>query len=278
MTVRDVMTKDPIIVTLPGTRTDVLRLLVKNKITGVPVVRKDGTLAGFVARKHLFAKPEEEQLAMVMVRDYPSIGADTPLPDLAHTLVRRDLHHLPVVHRDRLVGIVTPADLMDLIAGLGIDRPVEEIVHTPCVAVHESTPINVASEIMRLGKVFALPVLDDRTRLAGIVTDRDIFRLTNIEMKSAVHDLGLERDEDAWTWEGLRNVTRLLWVERKIELPGGPVRDVMIKDPVTVFRKTGVSEAARLMHRHDFGQLPIVDTGGELFAVLYELDVVIALV
>jgi len=80
--VRDIMTRHPVTARLPGTRTDVLRLLVKNKITGVPVVRADGVLAGFVARHHLFAKPEEEQLALVMVRDYPSIDARASVQEL----------------------------------------------------------------------------------------------------------------------------------------------------------------------------------------------------
>ena len=271
------MTGDPITATLPGSRSDVLRLLVKHKLTGVPVVRQDGSLAGFVARKHLFAKPEEEQLAMVMVRDYASVEADASLEELVRLLRESDLHHLPVTRRGKLVGIVTPADLMAVIAARGIDVPVEDLVQTPCVAVHEGTPINVASEIMRLGKVFALPVLDGESHLAGIVTDRDIFSLSTLDRRRAVHDLGLERDDDAWTWEGLRNVTRLLWEERKIDLPRVPVRDVMVRKPVTVFRKTGASEAARLMDRHDFGQLPIVDAGDRLFAVLYELDLLAVL-
>ena len=50
-----------------------------------------------------------------------------------------------------------------------------------------------------------------------------------------------------------------------------PVRDVMIKKPVTLFHKSGASEAARIMDRHDFGQLPIIDTGDRLCATLYEL-------
>ena len=45
----------------------------------------------------------------------------------------------------------------------------------------------------------------------------------------------------------------------------------MIKKPVTLFHKSGASEAARIMDRHDFGQLPIVDTGDRLCATLYEL-------
>jgi len=276
-TVRDVMTRDPVTARIPGKRTDVLRALVKHKLTGVPVVRPDGTLAGFVARKHLFANPDVEQLAMVMVRDYPSIDADAPLRDLAHLLVEQDLHHLPVVSKGKVVGIVTPADLMDPIANLGFDQPVEGIVRTPCVAVHEGTPVNVASEIMRLGKVFALPVLDDGAHLVGILTDRDIFQRSAIDKKAAALELGLAGDEDAWTWEGLRNVIRLAWVEHKLQLPRTPLREIMVRKPVTVFQKTGVSEAARLMDRHDFGQLPIVDARDGLYAMLYELDVVTVL-
>lgn len=272
--VSDVMTRNPVTATLPGSRTDVLRILVKNKLTGLPVVRKDGTLAGFVARKHIFAKPEEEQLALIMIRDYPSIQSNAPVSELARLLVNRDLHHLPVVGGEKLVGIVTPADLMDVIASMEIEKPVEELVRLPCVAVHESTPINVASEILRLGKVFALPVLDSETHLAGIVTDRDIFNLTTVNGKTAVHTLGLAEEDDAWNWEGLRNVMRLAWEEKKLELPRIPVRDVMVKKPATVFRKTGASEAARIMDRYDFGQLPIVDSRDRLFAMLYELDVV----
>ena len=48
----------------------------------------------------------------------------------------------------------------------------------------------------------------------------------------------------------------------------------MIKRPATVFRRSGASEALRIMARHDFGQLPVVDSGDPPHAMLYELDVV----
>ena len=277
LTAKDLMTKDPKVAVLPGSRTEVLRILVTYKITGVPVVKKDGTLAGFVARKHIFAKPEEEQLAMIMVRDYPSVEASEDIRSVARTFIKKDLHHLPVVQKGKLVGIITPADLLGYIGGLGLDKPVEDVVRSPCVAIHESTPLNIASEIMRLGKVFSLPVLDGDGKLAGLVTDRDVFNLSVINGSVAIHDLGLAGDEDAWAWEGLRNVMRLYYEEKKINLPKIAVRDVMVRKPVTVFRKTGLSEAATLMYRYDFGQLPIVDSNDRLFAMLYELDVVAAL-
>ena len=271
------MTKNPVVAVLPGSRAEVLRLLVTHKITGVPVVRKDGTLAGFVARKHIFLKPEEEQLAMIMVRDFPSVQVNADIGETVRTLVNHELNYLPVVNKAKLVGIITPADLLAYIGLLNLEKPVEDIVRSPCVAVHESTPLNVAHEIMRLGNVVAVPVLDSETRLTGLVTDRDVFNLSVIDGKTAIHDLGLAGEEDAWTWEGLRNVMRLYYEERKVDLPKMAVRDIMVRKPITVFRKTSVSEAALLMHRYDFGQLPIVDSQDKLFAMLYELDLVAAL-
>jgi len=265
------MTKKPIVATLPGTRTDVLRLLVKHRITGVPVVRKDGTLAGFVARAHIFAKPEEEQLAMVMARDHPAIEDAATITECATVLAEMNVSYVPVVRKGNLVGIITPVDLLKHIAKMGVETPVEQLTRQPCVAVHAGTPINVASEVMRHGEVTAAPVLGDDGHLVGIVTDRDVFALSRVNGTVAQRELGIAGDEDAWAWEGLRNVMRLYWEEKKIDLPRNPVRDIMSK-PVTVFRKTSASDAARIMVKNDFGQLPVVDNQDRLLAMLYELD------
>jgi len=271
------MTKDPIVAMLPGTRTEVLRLLVKHRLTGVPVVRKDRSLAGLVTRHHIFAKPLEEQLAIVMDRDPASIEDTASFAETATILWELGVHHLPVVRKGRLVGILTPADLLEPIAKMGFETPVEQLIRSPCVAVHETTPINVASEIMRLAQVVALPVLDDAATLRGLVTDRDIFAVSQVNNTVAQRELGIAGDEDSWNPEGLKNVMRLYWEERKVDLPRRPVRDVMVSRPVTVFRKTSASEAARLMWKHDFGQLPIVDSQDRLVAMLYDVDLLAVL-
>ncbi|HKZ88859.1 MAG TPA: CBS domain-containing protein [Thermoplasmata archaeon] len=271
-TARDLMTKDPIVARLPGTRTEVLRLLVTHRLTGVPVVREDRSLAGLVTRHHIFAKPLEEQLAMVMDRNTPSIEETASLTEVATIFREIGVHHLPVVRRGKLVGILTPADLLERIAKSGFETPVEQLVRSPCVAVHDATPINVASEIMRLSNVVALAVLDDVGHLSGLVTDRDIFALSQVNGRVAQRELGIAGDEDAWNSEGLKNVMRLYWEERKVDLPRRPVREVMVPKPVTVFRKTNASEAARLMWKNDFGQLPVVDSQDRIVAMLYDVD------
>ncbi|MDO9536716.1 MAG: CBS domain-containing protein, partial [Thermoplasmata archaeon] len=64
---------------------------------------------------------------------------------------------------------------------------------------------------------------------------------------------------------------------KHINLPKIPVKNVMISDPVTIFRKTSVSETARIMKKHDFGQLPIRDSQDRLVAMVYELDMLAAI-
>ncbi len=272
--VEEVMTKDPVKATLPGTRTEVLRLLVTHKVTGVPVVKQDGSYAGIVARKHIFEKPDEEQLALLLKKDYPTVSLDTTVGEVARLMVETAFHHLAVCEDSKVVGILTPADLMPVVERLGLDTPVDQTLHSTCVAVYEGTPLRAANEIMRVAKVFALPVLDDRGRLSGIITDRDIFDLSRVNGTAAIQELGLADEDNPWTWEGLRSVMKLYYEERKVELPQVTVGEVMVKEVKSVSAKTSVSEAAGLMHKKDFGQLPVKDARDRLLGLLTELDVI----
>ncbi|MCJ2563862.1 MAG: CBS domain-containing protein [Candidatus Thermoplasmatota archaeon] len=278
MRVKDIMTEDPIVVKLPGTRTEILRIMVTKKLTGVPIVKKDGTYVGFVARKHIFASPTEEQLALLVQKDWPTTVKTGNVEDVARLFVEGDIHHMPVVSKKKVVGMLTPADFLEAVQKKNVDTPVSELTRSPCVPVYEKTPLKVALEIIKVAKVFALPVLDKTGKLSGIITDRDIFNQSHINGSIAISDLGLGEDEDSWSWDGLRNVMKLYYEESKIDLPKIDVVEVMVKKPVTVFEKTGAAEAARMMMMEDFGQLPVIDMNDRLVAMLYELDVVATLV
>ena len=277
MKLKDIMVKDAVGVKLPGNRTDVLKLLVKNNLTGVPVIKDDGTLAGFITRQDIYSKPDEEQLALVMRKDHPTMGPKDSIEDGAKLMLEQNLHHLPIVQKDKLVGIVTPADYLSVIEKLELEEPIENFVQTACIPVYEGSPLTVVDTLFRVGGVVAAPVLDDDGILTGIVTDRDLFKHSNVDGHTAVVELGIGEDEDAWTWEGIRNIMKLYYEVKHIKLPKIPVRDVMVKDPITIFRKTSVSEAARIMRKHDFGQLPIRNSKDRLIAMVYELDLLAAI-
>ncbi len=275
MKVKEVMTENPIVAELPGSRNEVLKILVKSNVTGVPVVKaNDGTLAGFVTRQDIFSKPDEDQLALLMRRDYPVIGANASVADAAKLMSDRGLSHLPVVESSKLIGIVTPTDLLIVVEKDTPKISVEEIVRSPCIPIHFNAPLPVALATFRAAKATALPVLDDDAKLVGIVTDRDIFNQTIMDSTVVTSDLGIDADDDNWTWEGLRNVMKLWYEVSSVDLPKVAVKEVMIKNPMTVFRKTLVGDAARIMRKNDFGQLPVRDSKDNLVAMVYDIDVI----
>ena len=275
MKVKEVMTENPIVIELPGTRSEVLKKLVKNNVTGLPVVRaEDGTLAGFVTRQDIFSKPDEDQLALIMKREVPTIGPNASVRDAARMLIEKGLTHLPVVEKNKLAGLLTPTDLLIVVEKENPQVTVEEIVRSPCVPIYQGAPLTVALATFRAAKVNALPVLDEDAKLVGIITDRDIFNQTIVDSSVVMSDLGISDDEDNWTWEGLRNVMKLWYEVSRMDLPKLSVKEIMVRNLQTVFRKTLVGDAARTMRKNDFGQLPVRDSRDVLVAMIYDIDVV----
>jgi len=276
--VKDLMTKDPVVAELPGNRRDVMEILVKNELTGVPVV-KDGFLKGFLSRHDIFDHPEEDQLAMIYRKDHPHICAEDKLDKAAKIFVDNNIHYLPVTEDgDKCVGILTTADMLEYVVELKRDIPVGETASSPCVPMYEGTPIRIALQTMKLTGIYAFPVVDEDTRLVGIITDRDLFNLSEITGELMVSELGLEQDENTWSWQGLKNIMKLYYEESKFELPSIPVKEAMIKDPISVFSGTEIYEAADIMIRNDYGQLPVVDETDTLETMVYELDLLAAII
>jgi len=277
--VSEIMTENPICVTAPGTKKDVLRTLVKHNITGVPVINEEGKLIGIVSRRDIFENPGEEQLALIMRRDVPTVKMDDDIEYAASVMLRYGRRHVVVVDEDRnVVGIITPQDFLEVIEERRISDPVEKFVTKPCFPLHTCTPLPVVFCAMSLSSLPAFPVVDDDGKLKGIVTDRDLFEKAQIDKNVAISELGLGDDEDSWTWEGLRNVIKLFYMEEKVTLPKIPVGDVMIKDPVTIFSKSPAWEAARIMRKNNFSQLPVRNTHDDLIAMIFDSDLVASLV
>ncbi|MBS1194186.1 MAG: putative signal transduction protein with domain, partial [Methanomicrobia archaeon] len=59
------MTPDVVSVEIPGNRDDVLKILKRTGISGVPVL-KDRKIVGIITRKDMLRKSEETQLGLLM--------------------------------------------------------------------------------------------------------------------------------------------------------------------------------------------------------------------
>jgi CBS domain-containing protein len=249
-------------------------LFAHHGISGVPVVRKDdGQVVGLVTSKDLFRKSHESQLALIMRKNPITVSPTTDLDKAVRLMVENRIHRLIVISKGKLVGIVTPHDVFPAIIEKNLPDPVISYATRRCVPIYQETPLFIAWRILKISYSYALPVLDKKGQLAGIITDRDFFGLGKIGSVMKSTESGIGEDEDLWTWESLKNIMKVYYEVSDIDLPTDPVSTVMNKNPVTVFAMTSVSNAAKKMYQNNFRILPIVDTNDNLINAISDLEV-----
>jgi Predicted transcriptional regulator, contains C-terminal CBS domains len=273
-TVADIMTAAPIVVEVPGSRSDAINMMVRNKLTGLPVVRaSDGKLMGIVSRRDIFRKFEEDQLSLIMKKNCITLDSDASILEAAKIFSEKRIHRLPIIEEGKLVGIITPTNLLNEIKDMKTAMTAEDVIRTTCVTAYEGEPLAYTVVAMRISDVSAVPVLDYKGKLVGILTDRDLFSDQTAD-KEAMSKLGIEDSELA----GYRNVLPLFYAATNKYIPAETtVKDYMVKDPMTVFKKTPLNDVARIMLQNDFGQLPVHGTKDEIVGMLYDVDVLCAL-
>ena len=272
MNISSIMIENPVTIIIPNTRKEVLRKIVAENVTGMPVVKRNGELAGMITRRDLFQNPNEEQLALLMQWDIPRLSPNDSVKKAAKLFLEKNIHHLCVARGKKLVGFVRPYELLPAVESIHSDRLVEEFVGSSCTPVWEGTPLPLIPKIIKITSFYALPVLNDEGNLTGIITDRDLFTSIQIEEVLFKTELGLGDDEDSWTWEGIRNIMTLFYEEHKLSLPNIPVKDVMVKNPKTLYERSTIGKAARIMRKNYFGQLPVTDSNDKLVSMIYNRD------
>jgi CBS domain-containing membrane protein len=127
---------------------------------------------------------------------------------------------------------------------------VRDVMTADPTTLKRNDKLALADDIMRLGRVRHLPVLDDDgQKLVGIVTQRDLFR------DALAQALGYGKP-----------------AQRKV-LDSLAVKDVMATAVVTVRPDASLVYAARLLTERKVGCLPVVENG-RLVGILTEGDFV----
>lgn len=273
MKIENVMSTDLIVGYVPGTVKDALKVLAKHNVSGMPILKK-GTknVVGVVTRTDIFRNSDEEQLALIMSDKVHLVEKEQDVKVAAKSLHQNRIHGLPVVNkRKQIVGIISPTDILRTLSER--KREITEKYYTNLVVpVYEETPINIVMEIINITNENALPVLNDDLKLAGIVSDGDLFKLSHIKESVSRSDLGIGDDEDQWTWEGIRDTIRLYYSTTKVDLPNVAVKEVMIKNVIKAFKNTPISEVAQKMVKNNISHMPVVDENERLVGIVTDID------
>lgn len=146
MQAKDIMTTSVITVPQDGKIEDAVRLMLDHHVSALPVVDTDGDLKGLVSEGDLmrrvrdtdgprrswwlellsgsgnsaqeFVKLNSHHIADVMTRDVVSVEEDAPVAEIARRLEKHRIKLVPVLREERVVGIVSRANLLHALSAI----------------------------------------------------------------------------------------------------------------------------------------------------------------
>ncbi len=267
------MTADVVHVEIIGNRDDVLKILKRTGISGVPVI-KNKKIVGIITRKDLLSKPEETQLGLLMTSKPITIEPDADLKEAARLLVHHKIRRLPVVESGHLIGLLSVSDVIHALAQMKIKEEIKGRYTSRTFALWEETPLPVVGRVMEISGVDAIPILDAENILQGIISERDLIRNTSIEDSVGVSDFSNGTDDDEWTWESIRDNHTISFGISRVQLPNRPVKLAMVKNVAAVPQNAEVSECALKMRRARVDQLPVINGDKRLVGMLYDRELI----
>lgn len=114
----------------------------------------------------------------IMHRPVKTVAPDTPLETARATMELHDVRHLVVTESGGIVGVLSDRDLGGKRAAtLPANGVVEGRMARDVVTATPETTVREAANLMRGHRIGCLPVLDERGKLVGIVTETDLLEL-----------------------------------------------------------------------------------------------------
>jgi len=107
------------------------------------------------------------------------VTPETPISEAARLMKSDDVGSLPIIEGERLAGIVTDRDIvLQAVAEEKDPRgmPVREVASRELVTIGPEEDLSEALRLMASHQVRRIPVVDEDSRLVGIVAQADIAR------------------------------------------------------------------------------------------------------
>jgi CBS domain-containing protein len=126
-----------------------------------------------------------EAVSTIMTKDPISVNMSNQVSDVVKIFKERNIHHIPVVSGDSLLGLISKTDI-DRISFISETQDekantavydmlsLEQVMTKKLETIQESDQIKEAAELLARGSYHALPVMDG-AKLTGIVTSTDII-------------------------------------------------------------------------------------------------------
>ena len=143
---------------------------------------------------------------------------------------------------------------------------VRDVMTTPVATLGPDEKVEHAADVLAEKGVGALPVVDDRGRLLGILRDDDLIASeARVHVPTFINFLGL----------GMAFPGEMKHLEKELKkIAGATVRDVMQTEPPTVTPDQTLEDAATLMHESGVNSVPVVDADNVVVGIVARADIV----
>lgn len=131
------------------------------------------------SRNEWYNAMRNENISRIMTECPATVAPDDLLSAARELFETHGIHHLPVVDHGRLVGMLSASDflklhLLDQGSTALPHARVRHVMHPNPVVIARCASLREAAEKLAVGEFHALPVIDEDTTLAGIVTTSDL--------------------------------------------------------------------------------------------------------
>jgi len=229
MRAHQIMTRSVITIKPEATIVEAADIMLQRHVSGLPVVDETDRLIGVVSEGDLIRRSEigtqrkrgrwlkfllgpgqsatdfihehGRRVSEVMTRSPLTITEDTPLVEIADLMEKNNIKRLPVVRGDKVVGIVSRANLMQAVVSLASEVPAPNAADDRIrIGIIEALEKNDWSPsglnvIVRDGTVFLNGVInDERARQAAVVAAENVQGVKKVcdQMSQADPALGVE--------------------------------------------------------------------------------------
>ncbi len=124
-------------------------------------------------------------VSKIMTKDVISVNSTNNLSDVVQIFKERNIHHIPVVSGEKLIGMISKSDIerISFVTDTNGEQAntsvysmlnLEQVMTKQLETVQSDDQIRDAANLLARGKYHALPVIENE-KLAGIVTTTDVI-------------------------------------------------------------------------------------------------------
>lgn len=187
MIAKDLMSKDFLKIDITATISELLGDLERTREKAAVIF--EGKKYRGITTKRLLLKtkfnPAKWKVGKILDHP-PTLTGKEPIEEVARLLYTADAHLLPVIEKDRVIGVVKSIALINQLRKMPLSKTkLKDIMTSDPTVVHENDRIGKVMEIMFENKVSRIPVVDDKGNLLNLISFTDIIGSYHLRLQGS---------------------------------------------------------------------------------------------